>query len=50
MVKDLGDTKRRTETAPYSTDWIGQKAAAYIDTFARAAKPWFMQVVPMVKR
>ena len=46
MVKDLGDAKRRTETAPYSTDWIGQKAASYIDGMGKLGKPWFMQVSP----
>jgi arylsulfatase A-like enzyme len=46
MVKDAGDAKPRTETAPYSTEWIGQKAASYIDGFARLGKPWFMQVSP----
>src|SRR5581483_47164 len=49
MVKDLGDAKRRTETAPYSTDWIGQKAAAYVDGMGRLGKPWFMQVAPTLR-
>jgi arylsulfatase A-like enzyme len=45
-VKDAGDAKPRTENAPYSTDWIGQKAASYIDGFKGQAQPWFMQVSP----
>jgi arylsulfatase A-like enzyme len=47
MVKHLGDAKTRTERAPYTTDWIGEKAAAFVDGFeARDDQPWFMQVSP----
>ena len=47
MVKQFGDTKTRTERAPYTTDWIGEKAAAFIDGFERRDdQPWFMQVSP----
>jgi arylsulfatase A-like enzyme len=47
MVKNRGDAKNHTERAPYSTDWIGEKAAAFIDRFeARDDQPWFMQVSP----
>ena len=47
MVRHRGDAKTRTERAPYTTDWIGEKAAAFVDGFeARDDQPWFMQVSP----
>jgi arylsulfatase A-like enzyme len=47
MVRSRGETNIRTERAPYTTDWIGEKAAALIDGFeARDDQPWFMQVAP----
>jgi arylsulfatase A-like enzyme len=47
MVKNPGDVNKRTETAPYTTDWIGEKAASFIDGFeSRDDQPWFMQVSP----
>ena len=46
-VKDPGETSHREETAAYSTDWIGAKAAQFIDDFeADDDRPWFMQVSP----
>src|SRR5918992_802356 len=47
MVKQRGDAKTHTERAPYTTDWIGEKAAAFVDGFeTRDDQPWFMQVSP----
>ena len=47
MVKQLGNAKTHTERAPYTTDWIGEKAAAFVDGFeSRDDQPWFMQVAP----
>ena len=47
MVRHRGEAKTRTERAPYTTDWIGEKAAGFIDGFeARDDQPWFMQVSP----
>jgi arylsulfatase A-like enzyme len=48
MVRNKGDAKHRTERAPYTTDWIGEKAASFIDGFEARddAQPWFMQVSP----
>jgi arylsulfatase A-like enzyme len=47
MVKQRGDAKTHTERAPYTTDWIGEKAAAFVDGFEnRDDQPWFMQVSP----
>jgi arylsulfatase A-like enzyme len=46
-VKNPGDATRHDETAPYSTDWIGAKAAEFIDDYeAHDDQPWFMQVSP----
>jgi arylsulfatase A-like enzyme len=47
MVRHRGEAKTRTERAPYTTDWIGEKAAAFIDDFETSDdQPWFMQVAP----
>jgi len=47
MVRHRGEDKTRTERAPYTTDWIGEKASTFIDGFeARDDQPWFMQVSP----
>lgn len=47
MVKQKGDARTHTERAPYTTDWIGEKAAAFVDGFEnRDDQPWFMQVAP----
>jgi arylsulfatase A-like enzyme len=49
MVKAPGDAKNHAERAPYSTDWIGEKAASFIDQFeSHDDEPWFMQVAPHV--
>jgi arylsulfatase A-like enzyme len=46
-VKDPGDATHRWVTAPYSTDFIADKAVQYIDGFAsQGDQPWFMQVAP----
>jgi arylsulfatase A-like enzyme len=46
-VKDPGDTNHKWVTAPYSTDFIADKAVQYIDGFsASGSQPWFMQVSP----
>jgi arylsulfatase A-like enzyme len=46
-VKNPGDTAHHDEKAAFSTDWIGAKAAEFIDDFeAHDDKPWFMQVSP----
>ena len=46
-VKNLGEATYHTEIAPYTTDWIGAKAAGFIDDFeADDDRPWFMQVAP----
>ena len=46
-VKNPGDASHHDETAAYSTDWIGTKAAEFIDDFeGRDDQPWFMQVSP----
>ena len=47
MVKNKGDEKHHTERAGYSTEWIGEKAASFVDRFeANDDQPWFMQVSP----
>jgi len=47
MVRNQGEAKSHSERAAYSTDWIGQKAAALIDSYeAHDEQPWFMQVSP----
>jgi arylsulfatase A-like enzyme len=47
MVRNNGDEKVHTERAGYSTEYIGEKAASFIDRFeANDAQPWFMQVSP----
>jgi arylsulfatase A-like enzyme len=47
MVKNQGDAKDHAERAAYSTDFIGEKAASFIDRFeAHDDQPWFMQVSP----
>jgi arylsulfatase A-like enzyme len=46
-VKDPGQAQHQWATAPYSTDFIADKAVQYIDGFAQKPdKPWFMQVSP----
>ncbi|HTC81781.1 MAG TPA: sulfatase-like hydrolase/transferase [Acidimicrobiia bacterium] len=46
-VKDPGQDKHSWVTAPYSTDFIADKAVQYIDGFAaHPDQPWFMQVAP----
>ena len=46
-VKNLGEATYHTEIAPYTTDWIGAKAAGFVDDFeADDDRPWFMQVAP----
>ncbi|HEV7862861.1 MAG TPA: sulfatase-like hydrolase/transferase, partial [Acidimicrobiia bacterium] len=46
-VKDPGATTHTWVTAPYSTDFIADKAVQYIDGFAAdPSHPWFMQVAP----
>jgi arylsulfatase A-like enzyme len=47
-VKDPGQTVHQWVTAPYSTDFIADKAVQYIDGFAadNPGQPWFMQVSP----
>ncbi len=46
-VSDPGASTHHTERAPYSTDYIGERAAEYITRFeADDARPWFMQVAP----
>jgi arylsulfatase A-like enzyme len=46
-VKDPGQTKRRTEKAAYTTDYIADKAVEYINNYeALDDQPWFMQVAP----
>jgi arylsulfatase A-like enzyme len=46
-VKNLGEATYHTEIAPYTTDWIGAKAAEFVDDFeADDDRPWFMQVAP----
>src|SRR4051794_21868677 len=47
MVKSPDDAKSHAERAPYSTDWIGEKAASFIGQMdAHDDQPWFMQVSP----
>ena len=47
MVRQRGEAKTHTERAPYTTDWIGEKAAAFIDDFETTDdQPWFMQISP----
>jgi arylsulfatase A-like enzyme len=46
-VKDPGATSHHAESAPYSTDYIADKATQYINAYqARPDQPWFMQVSP----
>ena len=46
-VKDPGQAKHRWVTAPYSTDFIADKAVEYIRGFAdKRRQAWFMQVAP----
>jgi arylsulfatase A-like enzyme len=46
-VRDPGDPKHRTVRAPYSTDFVADKAVEYVKSFeADDDKPWFMQVSP----
>jgi arylsulfatase A-like enzyme len=46
-VKDPGQAAHSWVTAPYSTDFIADKAVQYIDGFAQNPdKPWFMQISP----
>ena len=46
-VKDPGQSQHSWVTAPYSTDFIADKAVQYIDGFAKnPGQPWFMQVSP----
>ena len=46
-MKNPGERRTTTETAPYSTDFIADKAAAFVDAFeADDDQPWFMQVSP----
>jgi arylsulfatase A-like enzyme len=46
-VKDPGQDKRSWVTAPYSTDFIADKAVQYIDEFGdHRGQAWFMQVAP----
>ena len=47
MVRNKGDDKTHTERAGYSTEWIGEKAASFVDRFeTHDDQPWFMQVSP----
>ncbi|HEY4409088.1 MAG TPA: sulfatase-like hydrolase/transferase [Acidimicrobiia bacterium] len=49
MVKDPGQAKSKIiSNTGYSTDFVGSKAASYIDGFAKdhPGQPWFMQVAP----
>jgi arylsulfatase A-like enzyme len=48
MVRNKGDEKIHTERGGYSTEWIGLKAADFIDRFEARddQQPWFMQVSP----
>jgi arylsulfatase A-like enzyme len=46
-VKNPGDSTHRWVTAPYTTDFVADKAVEYIDDYeAHDAQPWFMQVAP----
>jgi len=46
-VKDPGQKQHSWANAPYSTDFIADKAVEYIDGFAaNRSQPWFMQVAP----
>ena len=46
-VKNPGDTTYQTEIAPYSTDFVRDKATGLIDAFeGDDDRPWFMQVAP----
>jgi arylsulfatase A-like enzyme len=46
-VRNPGEATYHTEVAAYTTDFIGEKAAGFIDSFeADDARPWFMQVAP----
>lgn len=46
-VKEPGAADHHTEKAPYTTDYIGEKAAEFIGAYEAADdQPWFMQVAP----